>query len=76
MISLLSSFRFGEELQGGHIVQGIGIASYGAIIPQETYAITAHVSCYILNQRTSNKSLANNTVAIDEVVIRDLHGNM
>ncbi|XKL61870.1 hypothetical protein PGB90_001703 [Kerria lacca] len=66
---------FREELVGGYTLHGIGAVSYDVILPDKTRSIIAYLSCHILKENLMNKRNITNFVAIDEVTIRDLHGN-
>lgn len=58
------------------MLNGIGAVALNLISPEKTPSIAVHISCHILNQRRTTKRNVTPALAIDEVSIRDVHGNV
>lgn len=71
---LYSDYR--DELQGGYTLHSIGASPYGLISPEKTPTIITHISCHVVSQKPTTKRNVFYTVAVDDVIIRDLHGHL
>lgn len=73
-VDYVISYR--DELKGGYTLHSIGATPYGLISPEKTTTIISHISCHVVSQKPTTKRNVFYTVAVDDVVIRDLHGHL
>lgn len=57
------------------MLHSVGASPYGMIGPEKTPSIAAHISCHVVAQKSTTKRNVLYTIAIDDVIIRDLHGH-